>query len=193
MEDRSALDRVQKMMNSKHRSVFCSDGFKSPVGHHIERCKPCKSMWGCANVSEDESHSILVHVPIKQQLFLPPAAIFILQLEDKLPASLLTIVDEGIFWPEARRSSKNIKLAVWENLPHLHPHPPLPPPPPWTFTLRVNTQYTQNTYSMCSLSVVHCGQSSFSKGLEYDVTFMSSQWCNTTQVHWVRTSSNYLF
>lgn len=99
MEESSGLDIVAKMMN-KHRSVFTNDSFNRLVQHHIERYKPCKSM---CNVSEDESHSILIHLPIKQQLFLPPAAVVILQLGDKLPSSwsLLTIVEEGIFWPEA--------------------------------------------------------------------------------------------
>lgn len=119
-------------------------------------------------ILEEESHSILIHLPIKQHPFLAPAAASIQQLEDKLAASrsLLIIVEEEIFWPEAQRSYKNIKLALWENLPHLHP-----PPPPGP----IHTEYTQSTHripseytqefvfdSVCNLSVVHWGQSSFS-------------------------------
>lgn len=125
-------------------------------------------------------HSILIHLPIKQQLFPRPAAIFSLQLEDKRPSGLLTIVDEGIFWPAARCYSKNIKLAVWENQPHLYSRPP--PSSSSSTSLDLHTQskhtvraeYTQGFVfdGMCSLSVIHCGQCSFSKGLEYDATFM---------------------
>lgn len=111
--------------------MFCRDSLNSLVEHHIERTQ--------TYILEEEAHCILIHLPIKQDPFLAPAAASIQQLEDKLAASrsLLIIVEEEIFWPEAQRSYKNIKLALWENLPHLHP-----PPPPGP----IHTEYTQSTH-----------------------------------------------
>lgn len=134
-------------------------------------------------ILEEESHCILIHLPIKQDPFLAPAAASIQQLEDKLAASrsLLIIVEEEIFWPEAQRSYKNIKLALWENLPHLHP-----PPPPGPIHTELHTEYTQNTHSCLTacatcLSFTGVKAASQAEGLEYDVMFMISHDAMKTQ------------